>query len=102
MNVVALPFILSFPLTTDVNLYLVPRLENDEPTDLTKDFAALKKHPDLDVLALDKTKFFYHIKKLTDIYYLYISPFVTPNILAIAYGEDHPSFAHYYKIISCS
>lgn len=69
---------------------------------MTKDFATLEKYPKLDVSVPDKTKLFYHINKLTGVHYLYIPPFVAPDILTIAYGKGYLGFAHCYKIISRS
>lgn len=69
---------------------------------MTEDFAALEKYPEFDAPAPNKTKLLYHVNKFTDVYRLYILPFVAPDILTIAHGEGHLSFTHCYKIISCS
>lgn len=97
-----LPFVLSFFPATDVDLYLAPRSEGNEPVDVAKDFATLEKHPELKVLAADMTMLFYYINKLTDVHHLCIPPFVTSDIFAKTHGEDHSGFAQCYKIISCS
>lgn len=86
----------------DADPYLAPRPEDNKSVDMAKDFATLEKHTKLDTPALDKTKFLYHVNKLTDIYRLYISLSVTPNILAIVHKEGHPGSTCYYKIKSHS
>lgn len=69
---------------------------------MTKDFAALKKHLELEAPAPDKTKLLYYLNKLTGMYGLCISFIVALDVFAIAHKEGHPGFAWYYKIISCS
>ena len=88
-----LPFVLSVPPATDVDPYLAPQPESSELVDVTKDFATLERHPDLEVLALDKTKFFYHMNKLTGVHRLCIPPPIAPEVFAIANGEGHLGFA---------
>lgn len=82
-----------FFLATDADPYLAPRSECNELVDLIKDFTALKKHLELKALAVDKTKLFYYINKLTNMHCLCIPPFVVSNIFAIAYKKGHPGFA---------
>lgn len=50
----------------------------------------------------DKTKLFYHVYRLINVYCRCISRSITPDILAIVYGEGHPWFFHCYEITICS
>lgn len=68
---------------------------------MTKGFAVLERHFELKTPTADKTKLLYYVNKLIGVQRFCIPPSVVPNILAIAYEKDHPSFAQYYKIISC-
>lgn len=99
-NAATLPFVLDVPLATDADPYLASRPEGSEPIDVTKDFAALESHLELEVPAADKTKLFYHINKLTSVHRLCILPSVALVVLAIAHGEGYPGFARCYEIIS--
>lgn len=86
----------------DADPYLAPRPEIGEPTNLDKDFAALKKRPVVNAPAPDKSKLLYHVNRLIGVYCLYIPPFVAPDILPIVHGESYPGFAHCSKIMSRS
>lgn len=101
INIAVLLFILGFLPAIDADQYLAPQTESSEPINLAVDFAVLKD-PIVDLLALDKSKLFYHVNKLTGVYCLFIPSSVAPDILAIAHTEGHLSFACYYKIISRS
>lgn len=68
---------------------------------MAKDFAILKKHPELKTPAANKTKLFYHVNKLNGIDCLYIFLFVTLDILAITHRKGYPGFVQCYKIINC-
>lgn len=59
---------------------------------MTKDFATLKNHFELEALAEDKTKLFYHVNKLTGVYRLCIPSFVAPDVLVIDHEEGHLGF----------
>lgn len=47
----------------------------------------------------NKSKLFYHINRLINVYYLYISSSVAPDILTVAHGKGHSRFSRCYKII---
>lgn len=59
---------------------------------MTKDFATLKNHFELEALVEDKTKLLYHVNKLTGVYRICIPSSVAPDVLAIDHGEGHPGF----------
>lgn len=101
-NAAALPFVLGIPPAMDADPYLAPRPEGSELIDVTKDFATLEKHPDLEAPAPNKTKLLYHVNKLTGVHRLYIPPSIAPEVLAIAHGEGHLGFPQCYEIISRS
>ena len=87
---------------TDADLYLALQLESNELFDVTKSFATLERYPKLEIPAADKTKLFYYVNKLTSVDCFCILPSVALDLLGIAHGEGHLSFAQYYKRISCS
>lgn len=95
-NVVTLPFIISFTLLTNFNLYLFPWLDgnNELFPDYIPVLESSKKLP-----RSDKSKLLYYVNRLTNVQDLCILSFVTLNILAIVYGEGHLRFFHCYKII---
>lgn len=51
------------------------------------------------LLPLNKTKLLYQVNRMTGVQCLYISPFLIPNILAIAHENWHPSSSHCYEFI---
>lgn len=50
----------------------------------------------------NKTKLLYHVNRTTDNLRLCILSAVASDILQIGYGEGHPSFSRYYKIVTRS
>lgn len=92
---------------TNIDPYLVPRPKG-EPKVLPKPgiLRSLEELPQPnnmdDLPPPDKTKFLYHVNKVTGIYHLCIPPSVALDILAIAHEERHLGFSCCYKIIAHS
>lgn len=89
---------------TDTNPYLAPHPKSEvEILPASKLSTSLEKPPQLhntdNLLPPDKTKLLYHVNKIIGVYYLCIPLSVALDILAIAHGEEHPSFSCCYKII---
>lgn len=64
---------------TDTDLYLTPRPEGEDKLLPVPKFSRFFDEPPQSdntdgLLSSNKTKFLYHVKKLTGVYYLYIPP----------------------------
>lgn len=94
-----LPFVIGSTPPTDSNPYLTPYLDGDEK--LPSSFIAIGEI--LEGFPIPgKSKLLYHINGLTNVQCLCIPPSVTPDILAVAHGEDHLRFSCCYEIITYS
>ena len=72
---------------TDADPYMNPRLKEDE-SPVTGIFS-IQPRPAIDELpAFDKSKFLYHVNKVTGVYWLCIPRLVAADILAITQKED--------------
>lgn len=98
-NVATLLFVISSTLPTDAKSYVAPRPDGDKRP-LPNAISIQKRLEKL--LASHRSRIFYHVNKLIDVYRLYILLSVAPNILAIIHGKDHLSFSCCYKIITHS
>ena len=92
-------FVVGSTLSADSEPYLAPCLVGDE--DLSPSFADVEETLE-GLPAPDKSRLFYHINRITNVYRLCIPPSVAPDILAIAHGEGHLRFFRCYEIISRS
>lgn len=86
-------------LSTDSDFYLASYLDSNEESSL---YSLLIQEGPNKLPALDKSRRLYHVNQLINIHCLCISPFMAPDLLAVTYGESHPGFSHYYKIITYS
>lgn len=91
-----MPFVIYSISPTDSNPYLSPQLDGNK--ELLLSSKAIHKNPK-GLPKPNKSKLFYHVNRLTNVYRLCISLFVTPDILVITYGKGHLRFFCYYKII---
>lgn len=96
-DAVILPYIIgSIPLT-DFDLYMALRPEGEKC--IYPSYLLALKNPKR-LPNPDKTKLLYHVKRLTNVYYLYIPLSVIPDILKIAYVEGYLGFFRCYEIFS--
>lgn len=86
-------------LLINTDLYINPRFEGNK-SPITNTFPIQHKLAIDKLPAFNKSKLLYHVNKFTGVHWLCIPLLVTPDILAIAYGEGHPSFSCCYKIIA--
>lgn len=96
-----LPFILAGVQLSDSDPYFQPRpkppsnaiLEPNSVSSLKKQWSFAKP---------GTSGLIFHFDRLTGVCRLCISPFIAPELLAIAHGKGHPGFSRYHKIISRS
>lgn len=84
---------------TDSNLYLI--LHPDSNKELLPNSIPIWEISKW-LPAPDKSKFFYHINRLTNIPWLYIPPSMAPDILTVTHEEGHLGFSCWDEIIICS
>ena len=99
-NKAILPFEREDELATSVDpcFFFKPELDPLEPVS----GLVLDTSPLTEVNSIDYTSLLFHVNQVTGVCRLCIAPKVAKDVIGIAHGQRHPSFAKSYEIVSRS